>query len=120
MTLFSYNDTIMPHRAFRARNYWVSGCPGHTKMVTETQFLEQELSGSWTTLNFGFLTGNQEIAKEIQILRQVFQMKNQILIIISSPDSLLTILHLCEGWLGVGCGRVHHYSSVVRIICSRR
>ncbi len=25
----------------RARNYWVSGCTGHLKMVMETQFLDQ-------------------------------------------------------------------------------
>ena len=31
------------------------------------------------------LTGNPEIAREIQILRQVFQIETQILIIISSP-----------------------------------
>ena len=48
-------------------------------MVTETQFLDQgfppetqELSSGWTTLNLGLLTGNPEIAAEIQILRQVF------------------------------------------------
>ncbi len=61
-------------------------------MVTETQFMNQgfrpeiqELSGRQTALNLGFLTGNPEIAGEIQILRQVFWMEAQISIIISSP-----------------------------------
>ncbi len=45
----------------RARNNWVSGCPGHPKMVTETQFMDQDfrpetlkLSGRWSILNLGF------------------------------------------------------------------
>ena len=58
-------------------------------MVTETQFLEQgfrtENQEGWTTFNLCFLTGNPEIAEEIQILRQVFRMETQILIVISSP-----------------------------------
>ena len=76
----------------RARNYWVSGCPGHPKKVTETQFLEQvfrpetqELSGNLTTANLGLLTGNPEIVEEIQILRQVFRTETQISVVISSP-----------------------------------
>ena len=36
-------------------------------------------------LNLGFQTGNQEIAQEIQILRQIFRIETQILIVISSP-----------------------------------
>ena len=78
----------------RAQNYWVSGCTGHPKMVTETQFLDQgfrletqELSGRWTAFTLGFLSGNPEIAEEIQILRQVFRIETQILIVISSPVS---------------------------------
>ena len=62
-------------------------------MVTETEFLDQtfrpetqELSGQQTDLNWGFLTGNPEIAGEIQILRQVFRTEIQILIVISSPE----------------------------------
>ena len=60
-------------------------------MVTETKFFQgfqpetQELSGQRTALNLGHLTGNLEIAKEIQILRQVFRMET-LLIVISSPD----------------------------------
>ena len=61
-------------------------------MVTETQFLDQvfrpeiqELSGQRTALNLSFLIGNPEIAGEIQILREVFRMETQILIVISSP-----------------------------------
>ncbi len=61
-------------------------------MVKETQFLDQgfrpetqELSGWQTALNSGFLTGNPEIAGEIQILRQVFRTETQILIVIFSP-----------------------------------
>ena len=49
---------------------------------TETQ----ELSGQRTALNWGFLTGNPEIAGENQIPRQVFRRETQILIVISSPD----------------------------------
>ena len=82
----------------RARNYWVSGCQGHPKIVTETQFLEQvfcpetqEFSGKWTTLSLGFLTENPEIAGEIQILRQVFRTETQNLIVISSPVAFHSI-----------------------------
>ena len=76
----------------RARNYWVSEYPGHAKMVKETEFLDQGLRletqvlpGQHTTLNLGFLTGNPEISREIQILRQVFRTETKNLIIISSP-----------------------------------
>ncbi len=60
-------------------------------MVTETQLLDQDFqpeTQEWqqqTAFNLSFLTGNPEIAKEIQTLRQVFQTETQILIIISSP-----------------------------------
>ncbi len=63
-------------------------------MVMENQFLDQgfgpetqELSGGWTTLNLGLLTGNPEIAVEIQILGQVFRTEIQILIVISSLEA---------------------------------
>ena len=63
-------------------------------MVTETRFLDQgfqleiqELSCQQTVLYLGFLTGDPEIAVEIQIPRQVFRMETQILILISSPGS---------------------------------
>ena len=69
-------------------------------MVMETQFLDQgfrpetqELSGRRTALNLGFLTGNPEIAGEIQILRQVFRMETQILIVISSPVVTSNLTH---------------------------
>ena len=42
----------------------------------------QELPCRCTTLNLGFLTGNPEIDREIQIVRQVFRMETQILIVI--------------------------------------
>ncbi len=90
--------TLGPTR--RARNNWVSGCPGHPKMMTETQFFDQGfrletqvLSGRWTSLNLGFLTGNPLIAGEIQILRQVFRTETQILIVFSSPDHATIDLH---------------------------
>ncbi len=61
-------------------------------MVKDTQILDQgfrpetqELSGQQTALNLGFLTGNTEMAREIQILRQIFRTETQILIVISSP-----------------------------------
>ncbi len=38
-----------------------------------------------TALNLGFLTGNPKIAREIQILMQVFRTETQTLIVISSP-----------------------------------
>ncbi len=45
----------------RAQDYWVSGYPGHQKMVTEIRFLDrvfrpetQELSGRRTVLNLAF------------------------------------------------------------------
>ena len=65
-------------------------------MVTEIQFLDQgfrletpKLSGRRTALYLRFLTGNPEIAGEIQILRQVLRTKTQILIVISSPANVL-------------------------------
>ncbi len=69
-------------------------------MVTETQILEQsfqpetqELSGIWTTLDLGFLTGKPEIATKIQILRQVFRTEIQILIMIFSPVPHTQLFH---------------------------
>ena len=71
-------------------------------MVTETQFLDQgfhpetqELSGWRTALNLGFLTGNPEIAMEIQIQTQVFWMETQILILISSPVFTIQLKTWC-------------------------
>ena len=47
---FNFYQILYPE--VRARNYWVSGCPGRSKMMTETQFVDQgfqpeteELSG---------------------------------------------------------------------------
>ncbi len=46
----------------------------------------------------GFLTGNPEIAEEIQILRQVFRTETQILIVISSPGSASISLKTPSIW----------------------
>ena len=63
-------------------------------MVMKTQILEQEskecqVGGHPYTW---ILTGNRETAGEIQILRQVFQMETQILIVISSPTKQMKML----------------------------
>ncbi len=60
----------------------MSGAP---KNGDGNPILGPELSSRQTTLNFGFVTETQEIARGIKILRQVFQMETQILIVISSP-----------------------------------
>ena len=66
----------------------MSGTPKKTQFLDQVQGFRpesQELSGGQTALNLGVLTGNPEIAREIQILRQVFRMETQIFIVISSP-----------------------------------
>ncbi len=60
------------------------------------------------TLGMGFLTGNPEIAGEIQIVRQVFQMETQILIVISSPG--LTTL-LLQNQRGIYRKYIRHFDS---------
>ncbi len=42
-------------------------------------------------LKLGFLTGNPEVAVEIEILRENFRMETQILVVISSPESNTTL-----------------------------
>ncbi len=87
-------------------------------MVMETRFLDQgfrletqDLSGWRTALDLGFLTGNPEIAGEIQILRQVFRMETQILIVISSPEQTKLKLNVDGNMLDVNVAliaRLHH------------
>ena len=91
----------------RVRNNWVSGFPGHPKIVTENQILEQGLSDGWTTLYlfFFFLTGNRETAREIQILRQFFQTETQILIVISIPAHDIHIR--AWGIYDIGQNKIH-------------
>ncbi len=77
VNLFIYINLLLTMRAgkkytpSRAQNYWVSGCPGHPKIVTETQFLDQgfqtetqELSGQQTALNLGFSQETQKLPRK--------------------------------------------------------
>ncbi len=77
----------------KSLGYWIPGTPknggGNQDLAAGFPTGKQEIVREMDSC---FLTGNPEITKEIQILRQVFQTETQILIAISSPVSPQLIL----------------------------
>ena len=64
---------------FRARNDWVSRCPGHPKMVTETQFLDEGFQ------LVGFSDRKPRNCQGNPNTEAYFRTETQIIIIISNP-----------------------------------